>query len=225
MCIRRPLQLALIGAVAAIVTTACGTGAPSPAATFVPLGGGTANATAPVSAPSSAAATTPGLRDFAFPASVKIQFQTPLPASGPQRAAVIAYENYIDSMWHAVYTHGADTTYKKYVFGNALTFAEGEIRSFTTGGDQLSGTITYYDMAVPNVYFGAGAVVSSCVDASQMYMVSQQTGNRAGTLFTGGFNHYQEQAATGKASGGYWIVSHTDNYPARNGGAAGVCGG
>jgi hypothetical protein len=223
---KRILLPALIGAATAIVATGCGTPAPSPVATFVPQGGAS-TVTAPATSATSAGVTaaTPGLRDFTFPASIKIEFQTPLPVSGPQRAAMIAYENYIESMWHAVYTHGADTTYKKYVFGNDLTFAHQEIREFTSGGYQLSGTITYFDMTVPNVYFGAGAVVDSCIDASQMAMVNDQTGKRAGTLFTGGFNHYQEQAATGKSSGGYWIVSHSDNYPSSDGGAAGVCAG
>jgi hypothetical protein len=196
----------------------CGSGAPAPAA-FVPGGGPTASA-----APSQSAsvASVPGLQNFSFPSSITIRFQTPLPASGPQRSAVIAYENYIDSMWHAVYTHGADTSYQKYVFGNALSFVQQEIRFFTNGNDQLRGTITYYNTTVPQVFFRAGAVVSSCVDTSGLKFVNEQTG-KSGILFPGSYLHYLEQAGTGKTRSGPWIVNHTDNSPAASGGAAGVC--
>ena len=197
----------------------CGGGAPAPAAaTFVPKGGATSAAP---SQPASAA-TVSGLQNFAFPSSIKIQFQTPLPASGPQRSAVIAYENYIDSMWHAVYTHGADTSYQKYVYGNALSFAQQEIRFFTKGDNQLRGTLTYYNITVPQVFYSAGAVVSSCVDASKMKFVEERTGT-IGTLFSSAYFHYLEQVGTGTTRDGFWIVNHTDPTPAARGGAAGAC--
>jgi hypothetical protein len=212
------LLLAVICVAGTGLLCGCGGGKPAPAA-FVPKGGATTSA-----APSQSASTAavPGLQNFAFPSSIKIQFQTPMPASGPQRSAVIAYENYIDSMWHAVYTHGADTSYKKYVYGNALSFVQTEIRFFTTGNYQLRGTITYYDTTVPQVFSGAGAVVSTCVDASEMKIVKPGT---VGTLFKSSFFHYQEQTGTGKTHDGFWIVNHTVNTPATSGGTAGGCTG
>lgn len=203
------------------VITGCGSGG-QPAATFTPEGD---NSSAQPTAAAQPAGNTPGLRSFAFPSTIQVQFQTPLPASGAQRAAVIGYENYIDSMWYAVYTHGANTAYTKYVFGNALNFAQAEIKAFASSGYQLKGTLVYYDTSVPQVYFGAGAVVDSCVDASQMNVVDEHTGAPVKPLFTGGYDNYQEQAAAGKSDAGYWVVSHTDNYPSTSGGAAGVCDG
>ncbi|MGD0561410.1 MAG: hypothetical protein ABSA93_41380 [Streptosporangiaceae bacterium] len=200
--------------------TGCSSGQ-TPAGTFTPEGDN--SSAQPTAAAQSTAVA--GLRSFAFPSTIQVQFQTPLPASGPQRAAVIGYENYIDSVWYAVYTHGADKTYTKYVFGNALDFAQAEINAFTSNGYQLKGTLVYYDTSVPQVYFGAGAEVESCVDASQMNVVNEHTGATVKPLFTGGYDNYQEQAAAGKADAGYWVVSHTDNYPSTSGGTAGVCDG
>jgi hypothetical protein len=211
------LLLAITCVVGAGLLSGCG-GAPTPAATFVPKGG----ATSAAPSQSASAAAVPGLQNFAFPSSIKIQFQTPLPGSGPQRSAVIAYENYIDSMWHAVYTHGADTSYRKYVYGNALSFVQTEISFFTKGHYQLQGTITYYNTTVPQVFYGAGAVVSTCVDASGMKIVKPGT---VGTLFKSSFFHYMEQTGTGKTHSGFWIVNHTQNTPATSGGTAGGCTG
>jgi hypothetical protein len=122
-----------------------------------------------------------------------------------------------------VYKHGADTTYKNYVFGNALTFAQTQIRIFTSNDYELRGMIVYYDISVPQVFYGAGAVVESCVNASGLYRVNAASGKTVGTIFTGGYNHYQEQAAAGKKPNGLWIISHTSNYPATSGGTAGMC--
>jgi hypothetical protein len=164
-----------------------------------------------------------GLRSFAFPAGVQVQFQTPLPASGPQRAAMIGYENYVDSLWYAVASRGSHTQYRQYMSGNALTFADSLIREFKTGDYKLSGTVVYFDISVPQVFYGDGAVVQSCVDASGLRMVNAATGKTAGTVFNSSFQHYQEQAADGKSKAGHWTVSHTENLSASSGASAGVC--
>jgi hypothetical protein len=164
-----------------------------------------------------------GLRSFAFPAGVQVQFQTPLPASGPQRAAMIGYENYVDSLWYAVTSRGAHTQYRQYLGGNALTFADKLIHEFKTGDYKLGGTVVYFDISVPKVFYGDGAVVQSCVDASGLNMVNATTGKTAGTVFDSSYQHYQEQAADGKSKSGYWTVSHTENFPASSGASAGVC--
>lgn len=183
-------------------------------------------ATSPAGANASPAAVTQsaaGLRSFTFPPGVQVRFETPLPASGPQRAAVIGYENYVDSLWAAVSTHGANTAYEKYVGGNALTFARGLISEFRNGDYKLSGTVVYFGISVPQVFYGQSAVVQSCVDASGLRMVSASTGKTAGTVFDSSYQHYQEQAATANSAAGYWTVSHTENFPASGGGSAGAC--
>lgn len=182
----------------------------------------TASASAPTASPTATTATT-GVQSFPFPADVKIVFQTPLPASGPQRAAMIGYENYVDSLWEAVSTQGSVTTYRQYIGGNALTFADNLIAEFRTGDYKLSGKVVYFNISVPQVFYSDGAVVQSCVDASGLYMVNAKTGKVAGTVFDSSYQHYQEQAAAGKSAGGYWTVSHTENSPASGGGSAGVC--
>jgi hypothetical protein len=186
--------------------------------------GATSASAAGIAAPSAGAgAAASGLRNFAFPAGVQVQFQTPLPASGTQRAAMIGYENYVDSLWYAVSSQGSDTEYQQYMGGNALAFANSLIAEFKSGDDKLSGTVVYFDISVPQVFYGAGAVVQSCVDASGLYMVNAKTGKTAGTVFDSSYQHYQEQAAAGKSTAGYWTVSHTENSPASSGSSAGVC--
>jgi hypothetical protein len=192
-----------------------GNGVLDPSGAASPATADPAAATAPASAS--------GLRAFDFPAGVRVQFQTPLPASGPQRAAVIGYENYVDSLWEAVSTWGSDRAYRQYVGGNALTFADQLIAEFKNGGYKLGGTVVYFDISVPQVFYSDGAVVQSCVDASGLYMVNAKTGKIAGTVFDSTYQHYQEQAAAGKSAAGYWTVSHTENSPASGGGSAGVC--
>lgn len=207
---------------------ACGTSGSSAggnAGALDPAGpSSSASAAGSVASPgATASAAVSGLRSFTFPAGVQVQFQTALPASGTQRSAVIGYENYVNSLWAAVATDGGDTTYKEYMGGNALTFADNLISEFRNGGDKLSGTVVYFDISVPQTYYGAGAVVQACVDASGLDMVSAATGKTTGTVFDSKYQHYEEQAATGKSSGGSWTVSHTQNLPASGGGSAGVC--
>jgi hypothetical protein len=183
-----------------------------------------ANAAGTVASPAATTSGSPsGLRSFAFPAGFQVQFQTPLPASGTQRAAMIGYENYVDSLWDAVASRGADTEYRQYMGGNALTFANSLISEFKNGDDKLSGTVVYFDISVPQVFYGAGAVVQSCVDASGLNIVDAKTGKTTGTVFDSSYQHYQEQAAAAKSKAGSWTVSHTENFPVSSGGSAGDC--
>jgi hypothetical protein len=207
------------GLVFVVSTAGCASHSPPP---FVP--GSSAGASAPVSVGSASPAAVPGVRTFAFPDSVHVEFQTPLPSAGAQRAAIIGYENYAESLWYAVYTHGASTAYRDYAGGNALAFIKTLIRQYTADGYTLRGTIVYYDISVPSVYYSAGALVEACVDASGLDKVDASTGQVAGTVFSAKFDHYQEQAAAGKKPDGTWWIGDTDSYPAADGGAAGVCG-
>jgi hypothetical protein len=212
-------------ALLALTTTACG-GAASTSSSSAAANGVLPSApatTATASPASSASAVAPGLQSFTFPAGIDVEFQTPLPPSGAKRDAVIGYENYINSLWYAVSTHGTSTAYKQHVSGNALTFAQAIIKQFKQYNLHLSGKIVYYDISVPHVYFNAAAVVQACVNASGMDRV-KQSGRSLGTIFGSGYDHYQEQVADGKQkSSPAWLVSHTQNVPATSGGSAGMC--
>jgi len=163
------------------------------------------------------------LQGFAFPASVKVEFDTPLPASGPKRAAMIGYENYVDSMWYAVYSRGSSTAYQEYAGGNALTFVQNLVKEFSQYGLGLRGKIVYYDISVGQIYYGAGAVVSSCVDASGLDRFVAKTGRSLGTVFSAQYDRYLEQASAAKSKAGFWTVGHTGNSPASGGGSSGMC--
>jgi len=218
-----PVYLAAFITLAAV---ACSSAASSTSAgdtgVLAPPGGQTAATSAPAASASHPPAAPSGLRKFAFPPSVRVEFHTPLPASGPRRAAMIGYENYVDSMWYAVVSHGASKVYLQYAGGNARTFVQGVMGAVPVGY-RISGTIVYYSISVPQVFYGAGAVVQSCVDASGLYRVNATTGKRIGTIFSPAYDHYQEQASAGQAAAGFWTVSHTANTPASDGGSAGMC--
>jgi hypothetical protein len=202
----------------ALAITACSGGGTT--GSFVPQGGG---GTSPAT-PATQATTTAvkGLQVFNFPQTVQIDFQSELPASGPKREAAIAYENYIDSMWYAAYTHGASKAYERYTSGNVLSFVRTVIHEVSKG-DTISGTIMYFDTSVPSVYYGNGALVESCVNASGLYLVNAKTGKNAGNVISTKYDSYQEQAAAAKEPGGAWAIINTQNYRAASGGSAGMC--
>ena len=208
-------------AAAALAVTACSSG--SSVSSFVPGGGASSSGSGAAAAPSSTPTAVAGLKAFTFPSSIQVEFQTQLPPAGPERAAVIAYENYVDSMWYAVYTLGKSKAYEKYVSGNALSFARQIIAEFKAGHYELKGTVVYSDISVPNVYGTSGVVVDSCFNDSGLRMVNPGNGQPAGDIVNSKYTHSQEQAAAGKQANGNWWIVHTDFYPAASGGSAGVC--
>jgi hypothetical protein len=210
---------AAVLAISAVVlaVSACSSGATS---NFVATGGASVSS-APV--PSSTPTHVAGLVSFPFPASVHVEFQTALPPSGAQQGAMIGYENYVDSMWYAVDTLGQSDTYKKYISGNALTFAKELIAEFKVGGYALRGTVVYYDTTVPSVYYGKGAVVESCVNVSGLQMVNPGTGQSAGNILNSKYDFSQEQASAGEQRDGAWWIVQTQFSPASSGGSAGMC--
>jgi hypothetical protein len=213
-------RLAGVLVAAVVAVSACSSASPS--ASFVP-GGGASTSAATSPAASSTPAVVAGLKAFTFPSSIQVEFQTQLPPAGPQRAAVIAYENYVDSMWYAVYTLGKNKTYQKYITGNALSFAKQIIAEFRAGRYRLKGTVVYSSISVPDVYGTSGVVVYSCFDDSGLQMVNPGSGRPAGNIISRKYTHSQEQAAAGRQANGNWWIVHTDFYPAAAGGSAGVC--
>src|SRR5262249_41336301 len=106
--------------------------------------------------------TAPG--GFRFPPGVAIGFSSPLPASATKRAIVTGYQDYVLSLWAGVLSHGGDAAYRRLASGNAQDFIRQEITFFAHRG--IQGSIRYSQTAVSAVYFGNGATVTSCVDAS-----------------------------------------------------------
>jgi hypothetical protein len=187
--------------------TACGNGS---AAVFHPAG---ALSPAPVQAPLPAPAGQ-RLGSFRFPRDVSIDFTTPAPASTVQRAVIAGYQDYVLSLWAAVLTHGSNTAYVQHAGGNAAGFVRRETARYASSGVTVKGTISYTGTRVAGVYFGTGADVLSCVDASAFHQVNAQTGATMGPALPARLTRYLENVAEGRGSNGTWSVTRLAIYPA-----------
>ena len=186
---------------------ACGSGN---AAVFHPAG---SVSSAPVQAP------LPGsggqhLGSFRFPSDVSIDFTAPPPASAVQRAVIAGYQDYVLSLWAAVLTHGKNTTYLRHAGGNAAGFVRREARRYGSPGLTVKGTISYSNTKISGVYFGTGADLLSCVDASALHQVNAQTGATEGPALPARLTRYLENVAEGRNSDGTWSVTRLAVYPA-----------
>lgn len=203
---RRSLAvLSAAGIVAGAV--ACGSGN---AAVFHPVG---AVSPAPVQAPLPG----PGgqhLGSFRFPSDVSIDFADPPPASAVQRAVIAGYQDYVLSLWAAVLTHGKNTTYLRHAGGNAAGFVRREAARYASAAVTVKGTISYTGTKISGVYFGTGADVLSCVDASAFHQVNAQTGATEGPALPARLTRYLENVSEGRNSDGTWSVTRLAVYPA-----------
>ena len=186
---------------------ACGSGS---AAVFRPAG---SMSPAPVQAP------LPGtgaqhLGSFRFPSDVSIDFADPPPASAVQRAVVTGYQDYVLSLWAAVLTHGKNTTYLRHAGGNAAKFVRHQTARYASPGVTVKGTISYTNTKINGVYFGTGADVFSCVNASEFHQVNAQTGATVGPALPARMTRYLENVAEGRNSDGTWSVTRLAVYPA-----------
>ena len=186
---------------------ACGSGN---AAVFHPAG---SMSPAPVQAP------LPGtgaqhLGSFRFPSDVSIDFADPPPASAVQRAVVTGYQDYVLSLWAAVLTHGKNTTYLRHAGGNAAKFVRHQTARYASPGVTVKGTISYTNTKINGVYFGTGADVLSCVNASEFHQVNAQTGATVGPALPARMTRYLENVAEGRNSDGTWSVTRLAIYPA-----------
>jgi hypothetical protein len=154
------------------------------------------------------------LGSYRFPSDVSIDFTTPAPAGAVQRAVVTGYQDYVLSLWAAVLTHGSDTAYLQHAGGNAIGFVRRETARNATAGVTVSGTISYTGTKVAGVYFGTGADVLSCVDASAFHQVNAQTGATVGAPLPARLTRYLENVAEGRNSDGTWSVTRLAVYPA-----------
>jgi len=185
---------------------ACGSGS---AAVFRPAG---SMSPAPVQAP------LPGtgaqhLGSFRFPSDVSIDFADPPPASAVQRAVVTGYQDYVLSLWAAVLTHGKNTTYLRHAGGNAAKFVRHQTARYASPGVTVKGTISYTNTKINGVYFGTGADVLSCVNASEFHQVNAQTGATVGPALPARMTRYLENVAEGRNRDGTWSVTRLAIYP------------
>ena len=203
MRVRRALLAA--GILAGVAS--CGSGS---ATAFQPAG---SLSSAPVQAP------LPGqagqrLGGFRFPSDVSIDFTTPASADPARRAVIDGYQRYVLALWAAVLSHGKNTAYQRQAAGNALGFVRREVSRYGAPGTTVKGTIGYHDTRIVGVYFGAGADVFTCVDASAFHRVNAQTGATVGPALPARLTRYLENVAVGKRSDGTWFVNRLATYPA-----------
>jgi hypothetical protein len=151
---------------------------------------------------------------FTFPAGVSIDFTSPAPTGPAQRAIVAGYQDYVVSMWAGVVTHGQNTAYAGQAAGNALTFVRREVARYRSPGRTVRGTIRYFATRVTAVYFGNGASVISCVDASAFRDVNARTGATVGRALPARPVRYLEEVSEGRRSDGTWFVNRSVTYPA-----------
>jgi hypothetical protein len=201
-------SLAVLSAAGTLAgAVACGSGN---AAVFQPAG---SVSPAPVQAPLPG----PGgqrLGSFRFPSDVSIDFTAPAPASAVQRAVIAGYQDYVLSLWAAVLTHGKNTTYLRHAGGNAAGYVRREAARYASAELTVKGTISYNDTRISGVYFGTGADVLSCVDASAFHQVNAQTGATRGPALPARLTRYLENVAEGRNSDGTWSVTRLAIYPA-----------
>jgi hypothetical protein len=195
---------------------ACGSGS---AAAFQPAG---SLSPAPSRAALPGQAAGQRLGGFRFPSDVSIDFTTPAPADPARRAVIDGYQNYVLALWAAVLSHGKNRAYQRQATGNALGFVRRAVASYGAPGTTVKGTIAYNDTRIAGIYFGTGANVLACVDASAFHQVNAQTGATVGPALPVRLTRYLENVAEGKRSDGTWFVSRLAIYPA-SGTRGGVC--
>jgi hypothetical protein len=202
---RGPVALVAAGILTGIA--ACGNGG---AAVFHPAG---ALSSAPVRSPLPG----PGaqrLGSFRFPSDVSIDFTSPVPADPARRAVITGYQDYVLSLWAAVLTHGKNTGYLQRAAGSAAGFVRREAARYRSPGVTVKGTISYSSTRIVGIYFGTGADVLSCVDASAFHQVNAQTGATVGPALPARLTRYLEDVAEGRSGNGTWSVTRLAVYPA-----------
>jgi hypothetical protein len=150
---------------------------------------------------------------FTFPAGVSIDFTSPAPASPARRAIVAGYQDYVLSMWAGVLSHGTNTAYTSDAAGTALTFVSRAVARYHGRSRTVRGTIQYSSTQVTGVYFGSGASVYSCVDASAFHDVNAKTVAKAGPALPARPQRYLEEVSEGRRSDGTWFVNRSVTYP------------
>jgi hypothetical protein len=193
----------ILGAVAGAALTflaACGTAA-SPA--FHPAG--EAPAVAGRSEPGQ-----PGLLRFPFPSDIHFEFDSPLPSSPPQAAAVIADENFQLAYYYGIYSQGTDLRYRAYIADQkVLASVEETLAGQAAVHEGFTGTIRFYNTTVQPAAWAGELVVASCVDSSRLFDTDIRTGRlRPARPGAAGRSHFLESDILAKR-GGHWRIVGT----------------
>jgi hypothetical protein len=200
----RRAPAAILLAACLLSAAACGS---TKAAAFRPAGHPTA--AAPAAQPSA-----PGLQAFPLPSSLRVEFDTAVPADQAQAAIMVADENYQLAFYYSLSTGGKDHSYTRYAsaipqVGNEslAQFTQQDIAHYATQHLSRSGTIRFFDGKVVEDK-GAGAEVQYCVDESQFDSVNTLTGS------TKPLNnpYYLEQDSLVREPDGSWLVTYTYGY-------------
>ena len=85
---------------------------------------------------------------------------------------------------------------------------------YASPGVTVKGTISYTNTKINGVYFGTGADVLSCVNASEFHQVNAQTGATVGPALPARMTRYLENVAEGRNRDGTWSVTRLAIYPA-----------
>lgn len=209
--VRAVPAMALLAGLAPLA--ACG-GAGASAGTFHPEG---AAATAPPAHPAAA-----GLQRFPFPASLRVVFETPLPANQRLAAAVLADENYQLAYYYSLYTKGRDTSYARYasllppaglsrsgapVGISLFAFTKQDIARQVARHETRTGTIRFFGARIAHD-FGRSVDFQYCVDESKLPYANTRTGH----LTSSPHPYYLEDDAIGEQAGTVWQVTYTYTY-------------
>ena len=164
---------ALAGAAMALLAAAgCGTG--GTARVFVPRG-------SPAAAPSASGPAPPGRVHFPFPASVHIDFQTPLPADQQQRSVMVTDENFQLAYYWSLYSQGGDQHFARYIASpTVLSAVQASVAQNFAQHERIRGTLRIYRTTVSPVAASPGTpggqAVTFCGDNSRLASVSARTG-------------------------------------------------
>jgi hypothetical protein len=200
----RRASAAILLAACLLSAVACGS---TKAETFRPAG--PSAAAAPAAQPSA-----PGLQAFPLPSSLRVEFDTPVPADQAQAAIMVADENYQLAFYYSLSTGGKDHSYTRYAsaipqVGNEslAQFTQQDIAHYAAQHLSRSGTIRFFDGKVVENK-GSGAEVQYCVDESQFDSVNTLTGG------TTPLNnpYYLEQDSLVREPDGSWLVTYTYGY-------------
>jgi hypothetical protein len=200
----RRAPAAILLAACLLSAAACGS---TKAAAFRPAG-------KPAAAAPSAQPSAPGLQAFPLPSSLRVEFDTAVPADPAQAAIMVADENYQLAFYYSLSTGGKDHSYTRYAsaipqVGNEslAQFTQQDIAHYATLHLSRSGTIRFFDGRVVEDK-GAGAEVQYCVDESQFDSVNTLTGS------TKPLNnpYYLEQDSLVREPDGSWLVTYTYGY-------------
>ena len=204
----RPAPAALLAAAGVTVLAACGSSKPQ---TFHPEG----TVASPPAAPSTASR---------YAAAVHLLYQTPLPSSPPQRQVALADQAFWRAFYHALYSHGRDTSYLSDIAGArgrvvtkdgatirtggsyGLSYLASDVSRYRSENRGIEGTVLFSGTSVePDPSVKGGWEVSGCVDDARLPDTSGSGRVLAVTGPPGDHYYYQTDVLVNR--NGRWLVA------------------